>query len=377
MTHTIYIDEAGNTGDDLIYGNQPFFTIAAIGVDDTITGSIQAEVRALRMKYRLPDTQELKASRLVGTRNEGILMDIFNILMEKTCLLFFTVVEKKFMIAGRIVEDLFDPGYNSKTNNSWALPGERKIDLANFLYENLSDQTIALSGTAFQKGELDQLQKAYESITAEVEGKAFTFDVSEILNGASLQIGQLSKNKLEAEEMFKTIFSSHSGVMNSPNLTTYFELLSRLEGFYRGTHVTSVDIIFDSARQFNAAFANLYKTISTAKPNILAFPHKTPLIFGFTHVKSFRDEDSKSNVLVQLADLLASSVNSLILKIARSNSSTAFSEFEVFMIIMVYQLIDDKFGDWIVSKRMKRKFGEVFITEGEKLRMQQAQSEEQ
>jgi hypothetical protein len=230
---------------------------------------------------------------------------------------------------------------------------------------------MALSGKAFQRGELANLQAAYAAILSEVAGKTFEFDVVDILNGAAPHVVDLSNTKLGAEKEFKKIFGSQSGVMNSPNLTTYFELMSRLEGFYRQTDCTSVTLVFDSSRQFNSGFANLYQRISTLQPRILAFPGKTPLIFGFTHIKSFRDEVSNGNILLQLADLLASSLNSLFLKIGQHDSATSFSNFETFMIALTYQLLDNKIGDWILSDRMKHLFGQVFVAEGERLGREQ------
>lgn len=368
IKHNVYIDEAGNTGDDLTSSEQPFFTIGAIGIPQDAFSSVESSVLSLRKEYKLQPTQELKAKNLVGTKNEPILLDIFNLLLEKICLPFFTVVEKRYMIVGRAIEDLFDPVYNDNTDNSWTYPSELKTELANFLYDNLNDNTLSTCAIAFQEGQYADVEAAYTLILQDVRGKHFKIDIESILKGASAHLAELSKDKLEAEKGFKKDFSSKSGVLNSPNLTTYFGLLSRVEDFYRKLDTEEVSVIFDSSRQFNAAFANLFLSVSQSAQNKkIILPNSQFLIFGFTKLKTFSDAESKNNLFLQLSDLIASSLNQFFLKCFASQGSTQFTKFEIFLIGFIYMLLDNRFGDWIVSAKLKHQFGRIFQSEGSKL----------
>lgn len=370
LKHSVYIDEAGNTGDDLKNQDQPFFTIGAIGIPESAASSIESSISALRKQYKLQSTQELKSKSLLGTKNEPILSDIFNLLFEKMCLPFFTIVEKKFMIVGRTIEDLFDPEYNDNTDNSWTYPSELKTEIANFLYNHLSENTLLHCATAFQQGQLIDIQQAYNEILVDVRGKHFRFDVEKVLVGAQLHLENLSKDKIDAEAVFKKNFGSSSGVFNSPNLTTYFGLLSRIEDFYRQTDVDEVSVIFDSSRQFNAAFANLFISFGNSPQNKIILPNGQSIVFGFAKLKTFRDEDSKNNVFLQLSDLLTSSINQFFIKLVTANSTTQFTEVEVFLIGIIYMLLDERLGDWVVSTKLKHKFGRIFVSEGAKLQNQ-------
>ena len=343
--------------------NQPFFTIAGICVPSTENSSIEKEVIALKGKYNLSPNYEFKAAKLIGTRNEGLLLDILNIILERNYIPFFTILEKKYMVCCRIIEDFFDPMYNSNTDNSWTHPSSLKTEIADFLHETLLDETIKLSSVAVQKGSLEHVSSAFGCICRDIKGKQFKLDIQTIISGALPHLESLSKSKIDAEEDFKRKFSQASGVLHSPNLTTYFEMINRIENFYRGSQHGTATVVFDSAQQFDLAFANLFTLISKSDANKeLRLEGKTPIMFGFKHLTSFKAEDSKQNVFLQFADTIASSINALFNKIAASDSSTKFSEFESTLIALIYKLTEMGYGDWIISAKVKKQFGNAIRT---------------
>jgi hypothetical protein len=367
MKHTAYIDEAGNTGDDLTAQDQPLFTIAVLGVPNEKLTSLETEIISLRQKYRLQSTQEIKAITLLGTKNEPLLIDIYNLILENNCLPFFTVIEKRYMSVGRMIEDLFDPAYNDKTDNSWTYPSELKTELANYFYDNLSDDTILKCANAFQKGKYNTISDTYNSIVNEIKGKQFRINVEETINGAYQHLDELSEIRSSSEQSFRSDYGAPSGVLYSPNFTSYFDLLSRLEDFYRRLDVSEVSVVFDSSRQFNSTFKAFFELISQSKQNEIILPNGKPIIFGFSKLKTFTEGDSKSSVHLQLSDILASSVNQFFIKLTHSTAATHFTKSEVYLIGIIYTLLDNRFGDWIVSSKLKHKFGRVFKSEGEKL----------
>lgn len=367
MKHTIYIDEAGNTGDDLITPDQPFFTIAALGIPNDSLILLESKIFSLRNKYRLQPTHEIKAKTLIGTKNEPLLSDIYNLIFESNCLPFFTVIEKRYMVVGRMIEDLFDPVYNDRTNNFWTYPSPLKTDLTNFFYDSLSDETISKCANVFQKGQYTEINDTFNSIIKDIKRKKFKFDVEKIANGALPHLEELGKVRLSAEQSFKSDYNAPSGVLFSPNFTSYYELLSRLEEYYRRTTIIGATVIFDSSRQFDATFKAFFELISKSKPNEIILPNGKSIIFGFSKLQDFAQKDSKSIVHLQLSDILASSVNQFFIKMTHSTSATHFTKSEVYLIGIIYILLDNRFGDWIASTKLKHKFGRVFKAEGAKL----------
>ena len=118
---------------------------------------MEDQIIALRKKYHLQSTFELKGKNLLGTKFEPLLEEALNVAFENECYIFLTSLEKKFMIAGKAVEDLFDPLYNNKTTDKWTHPIQIKKDIADHFFNHLSAETMRIMGEAFQIGEYSKI----------------------------------------------------------------------------------------------------------------------------------------------------------------------------------------------------------------------------
>ena len=53
MDVTVFMDESGNTGSNLLDRSQPVFTFVGIGIDNTYLNGIKNELLSLRRRYNL------------------------------------------------------------------------------------------------------------------------------------------------------------------------------------------------------------------------------------------------------------------------------------------------------------------------------------
>lgn len=227
------------------------------------------------------------------------------------------------MIAGKIVEEFFDPAYNNKVGNEWTHPIEIKKELANYFYLNLKEDTLKHFFKVVISGEDQNFDILLESINKDIEGKKFTIDVAETLSGIRVGLGNL-----------KGIINSRDNkarFLHSPNYSGYFSLLSMIEQFLLERKKKGI-VIFDSNQQFNNIFFDTFSRIKNAETRSIQFAFQT-LHFGFKSIKQFSTDDSRSNEGLQMADFLSSTVNNIYRNIdpIQQNPSTFFQNSTQFL----------------------------------------------
>lgn len=348
IDYNFYIDESGHTGDQLINNDQRFFTMGAIGIPVKDESVIQDTVNSLKRKHRIDF--ELKGSKLIGTKFEPFISEIFNDLFEYNYLPVFTVLEKRFMVVAKIIENYFDPAYNDHTDNSWTFPIPIKVEAANYYYDTLTQETIELAAIAMQKGKFSDISRAFELILDETKKGKF----GQLFMGAKGHLTELSEDLLSA--VTKNPDQVSGTALNSPNYTIYFSHVNKIEELLRARSFKG-DIVFDSSREFNLPFASLFKRIKEVeKKTTMQFPKGT-LFFGLENLRSFHYKDSKDTVFIQLADLLSTSINSFFRKLDRHDRLWNLTANEEFWLGFIYVMLENDFGDWIISSQLKKKFG--------------------
>lgn len=112
-----FIDESGNSGDNLL-DEQKYFSMASVGIKQDVIHNLEFELKETLNKIPTAKIGDLKTQKTIGTKNEPYLKKLIDIMLSNGVDIQGYILEKKFMICGRIVEELLDPLYNSKTNNS-------------------------------------------------------------------------------------------------------------------------------------------------------------------------------------------------------------------------------------------------------------------
>jgi hypothetical protein len=142
-----FIDESGNTGDlttdvmALTFGDQPFFSLAAIGIDDE--DALEADIKDLKSKHRI-QRSELKASALYE-RPEFVL-DLVHLVVARHFPYFVEVVDKKYFLATHITSRQLLPAVAGVLEDA-QLNYVRNV-VADFLYERAPDDMFLAFITA-------------------------------------------------------------------------------------------------------------------------------------------------------------------------------------------------------------------------------------
>lgn len=355
---TVYIDESGNTGSNLLDTQQPIFTLIGVGIVHDHMVDILKRIDEIKAIHKIPMKNELHAKNLRSHRRDHITKDIIDILIEHKTIFFILIVEKRFTIASSIDNDFFDPVYNDRCDNSWTFPNG-KNERANFLYVCLSEEAMNACGISFCTGE--NLRDAYQLVLRDIEGKHHEPNLHYILQGAELHLNQLSKTIQDANTSAEPIDLRHK-VLKSPNLFSFCDLLNKIENFYRNNGFI-VDVVFDSAHQYNASFSQFFEKLKTAEKSSLILEGSIPRLFGYESMKTFETIESKESAFLQITDMIATSINNLIRKISEDNGSNEYSEYDCFLLRFIFtfnSIFGDQFISFVVSDKILDKIGIVF-----------------
>ena len=125
-TKTIYLDEAGATGNHLLDPEQPFFVYASVGLEEDEASAIHSEM-VNRFRIQGP---ELKGIALTKRRQgrEAILW-LWNEVASRSKV---AVAEKTFALAGKFFEYMFEPALAKGDSLFYSIEFHRFI--SNFLY---------------------------------------------------------------------------------------------------------------------------------------------------------------------------------------------------------------------------------------------------
>lgn len=132
---TLYCDESGFTGENLLYNGQPIFTYAAVSCDEVQT---KLYIQELIQKYKI-QTTELKGTNLITQRSGKGKKLILEVLEQYNGQYKVSLHNKKFALACKFFEYIFEPVIASQSvlfyKNSFHL------FISNYLYMMFSADT--------------------------------------------------------------------------------------------------------------------------------------------------------------------------------------------------------------------------------------------
>lgn len=351
-----YLDESGNSGKNLLDPQQPFFTLGAVLINEKKLKSIEDYL------IQLPDDLKEENGEIKGNNiacyNQPLALEILSeFLPEHTEMMFFSVLEKKFMIAGQIVENYFDYVYNDNTDESWTIKSDKKIQLANFFYDHLSSNAITNSHNAFISNSIEQITNSFNQIIDEIKDITYDFDVVSIMKGAKKHLQSLTEALSKVNSKLSRKIPKQT--VNTPNVTTYFEIIGRIEKYLTTRDTTSI-LIFDNSEQYNHIFKDMIEKMIAAPRKKMAISDSEYLQFGFLHLVDFKVDNSNNEIGLQVADLLSSIVNHVFTKIIqKKDEDLTIQDIQLTGIIYFLSTTIDC-GYWTISNSMQKRIGEIF-----------------
>lgn len=344
--YTTFIDEAGNTGDNLLDLQQPLFVLSAVSIptDKLFEAEKMREAHFLAVKeieeteikatkwYKAPKKQQAMASLLQGLKQLGAQYHL-------------VVTEKRFMIAGWAVNTFFDYYNVGSEDSSFVNDANKRKVTADHYEQHLSDAELTIVGQALRRPTRDEYLRAIDILRR----NALEQSSKDILNCAERNIDELLAVETEPDILFG------GKVFHSPNLTSLHALGNMIARMCKEESANTT-FIFDDCTLCNKAFAEMYRIDSNVESDFSI----SSLPDHFTwkdRILSFETANSKAKPLLQYADILATCTDKVLQKCQKDDMN--FKPFEC----SVLMLLATTFGEdhlWVVSSQgLKQNFVKV------------------
>lgn len=340
---TTYIDEAGNTGDNLIDHQQPFYVMAAVSVPDDKKTVMELILHEKFESVREIEEKEIKGTKWVkATNKQPALKNIIYDLLDNGGDIHIAIVEKRFMIAGMAVNTFFDYASNHSQNQSWMCSPQKSIDAANHYYHECTDDELIKIGKTLRRPTFE----GYSEAVAILKARALNRERIEMLSYTESNLKEIYDFESEPNDLF------NDSVFHSPNLTSFHCVGNMLARMCRDSQrITS--LVFDDCALCNDAYKKTFEMFSKADRDV-EWPNGKEVLTWKYSITGLQTAKSDVVTLIQIADVVASSVEKVMQKISRN--ARDFNDYEKFILAHLFVLFDLNQVWLTMSDGMNRRF---------------------
>ena len=338
-----FIDEAGNTGDNLLDQQQPLFVLSAVSIpkDKLFEAEKMREAHFLAVKEK--EETEIKATKWYkAPKKQQAMASLLHDLKQLGAQYHLVVTEKRFMIAGRAVNTFFDYANVGSDDSSFVNDENKRMAIADHYEQNLSDAELTIVGQALRK----PTREDYLRVIDILRRKAPEQSCIDILNCAERNVDELLAVESEPDMLFG------DKVFHSPNLTSLHALGNMVARMCK-EESAKTSFIFDDCTLCNKAFMEMYRIDSNVQSDFKI----SSLPDHFTwkdRVMSFETANSKDKPLLQYADILATCTDKVLQKCQKDDMN--FNPFECSVLkLLAVTFCEDHL--WVVSsQKLKQQF---------------------
>lgn len=290
MTHTIYLDECGYTGDDLFDPEQPTFAIATHSFSEDESATLK------RRFFGAVQAPELKHSSLQRTaRNQRAMLDFLQFASEKGRVRVM-VADKRFALTAKLVDFVVEPPMHRYGLNLYEQGGNAALS-------NLFFGVLQVEGSTV----LDQLLKRFQDVIRTRTDEAMT------------EFARFLAVRQEPSVIDETLDMVRSSLaqLQQDDITTLparaldISFTVALSAIYtwRQAGFTNIDVVHDESTNMSRQKALWDCILSpTAPASRIGYGLAEGQIQFPVGVRSTTFESSSKSAALQLADVLAGAV---------------------------------------------------------------------
>jgi len=300
----LYCDESGNTGSNLNDPDQPFYVLAGLVVPEGAAPAVEDLVNRLRREAAIRSPEVKAAALMNSSRGRQAIGRFLTDVFEVHTALFVGVYEKRFGICARIVDDCFDGACNSRVDIRLKGDPLGKQRIANRLYRALGDESLRKWAGAWRKGDRDSLVAGTKGLSAALR-KVRKKDLAFKIDGSLENIDE---------------WLPKPSALESINLPVWIATFMQVEYFCEATGLGPVEIVHDEITQFDAAYQEELAIFQRGTRYVRVGPHGTPFVSGLRRLTTYRSASSKSSLVLQAADVIASATCLFLKRTAKHTS---------------------------------------------------------
>ena len=298
MNGSVYLDEAGNTGLNFLDPAQPTYVLGGWIVRADQIEAASAAVTAVSQESGSPD---LKGSRMMHSvagrqRVERLVRD----LRQLGCYPVYSLYEKRYAVAAKIVETFLDPVYNDHLLSSFEADVFAKQAVAQQLHD-LPGGSLTPAWDAIRGGDAEQMRDSLNALVQRC--RILRADVlAHSLAGAKSHVERIAA---VLAEVHADPVGRHSEALPG---TSLIAIAGAIDTISKDMDLTRVEVVHDETSSFEPNLEWWFQLMSgpapAEHPSDTVFPHGRTLRVGYSVVRSLRFAVSEEEPLVQAADVL-------------------------------------------------------------------------
>lgn len=309
---SFYIDESGHSGDLVKTGNaydfldQPYFSLACVGVDDE--QRLMHLVGELKIRHRLPPG-ELKSKGLVS--KPAFVAELIETILREHLPVFVEVVDKRYFVCIQlVVSQLLSPvlGYGHDPKSDYL-----RNTLVDFLFDYVPDPVldrfvescIAPSDHSLMSAFGSQMRFAW-NLRQNPQTADFGLAVEQMVRDAIVEYKEMRVGDSDAYLRFlpSPDLNKHGkNVWMLPNLTSLTNIYARIN-LFREQQLAGVRIVHDQQLELEQILRNA-KQSAEAMKEFGTVPHIPFADYFFSQSASMEFGHSHESTGIQVADVIA------------------------------------------------------------------------
>jgi hypothetical protein len=296
----VYCDESFNDGPNYLNARQPFYVIAGWIVAEADIVAATVEMENLRQKY-CRDAEELAFG--IFKRRPWIVSESMKRLGQIGLVPVYVIAEKRYCVADKIVETFLDPAYNPKLNGRFTIDLLTKQEIANTLYEKMSDTTLSRFAEAYRAPTQAGLENALAAIAVECRN-CVNPEMAELIEGSITRLAEIAADEVEAVSSW----GRASGTLNLPCLISFMMLIEELG---RKQSYSFRKIVHDEQGSYQADYLRAFHQHRDAEDQRVFLEGMRVPYGAIRMIGDFEVQRSVEQPMIQAADLLAGSISHL------------------------------------------------------------------
>lgn len=292
-----YVDETGNTGAAIFDAAQPLFITAAMMTRNDFDARFSGEVAAVAARLGV---EELHAADLGVGRLEEVAADLLAILRRAGPAFALSRVEKRYHLAGKVIDTLFDP-YDNKAV-AWQFYNLRPLRmLLVFQVAELLDEPLAgLFWPALMEKRRDRAEAALVSFCRGLAERLDRIDDARLRK----VVGDALEWAVENPESFFLVSEDkrqRNGHM--PNMVGFGNLIEAIEGQSNRWNRRVETIVHDRQSEFEQSLRFWHRMFTNAKADVVTLPLGEKLVLRKVFGSTLRMSAGVDSAGIQMTDV--------------------------------------------------------------------------
>jgi len=327
-TNTLFVDESGNAGPNYLDDEQPFHVAAGFLVAQanltTFRDAIKTTLRAGEKGAQLMKSPD-------GQRRA---IDIIKRIGAARGTPFFVIMDRRFAISGKMVDVFLDPFHQDAVDWLPTSALQERQRITERLSDMLSTTILNDFAKAYKAPAVGEFERSLRDIIACLQSHGDARLVT-AFNGALRHVAAIVKS-----ETYGDAATTHGqwASLNVPALAHLLRHVDRVMDSRSGLF----DVVHDRQEQFRLLFERLTTALSDVDADVVEVrvPDGTTYRGIYRNLNSFCTCNSASEVALQAADVLASSIARLA-RVATQSHREWTDELQQLALMTLPALMDD------------------------------------